>query len=398
MAPVEGGALAFEDRPGRGLALVMPLSFGVTLSGLRDAAGQQQFLTAVATQARLLTFDQRGAGASTARAGTGDWRERAADLWRVADAAGVRRAVLYGVADAAYTVAQAAVLAPERVLGLIFNLVPPLDPPAGALASADPLSLLQEYGVHATDAEALAGAWRGSADGDSSERVRRLLSSASLAALAPQLDVPTLVIDPQRTDRGRGAALAERISRATLVRPARGIQALGAMHAFLSMLAADVGPLASTLSPRQSSAMVEGERALAGWRLIAVAVDDDARSARAVELACRLGVAQHADIVLMHMLRVPRCQPLDQPDADAMARGEQALQLGEAIVERHALRAERRLVATRSAAGGILETARSCGADLIVLPGSANGVDGAHEEVAAEVVRRAAGRVIVDQS
>jgi nucleotide-binding universal stress UspA family protein len=188
------------------------------------------------------------------------------------------------------------------------------------------------------------------------------------------------------------------LPRATLVRPMRGIQALGAMHAFLSMLAADVGPLASTISAEQSAAMSEGERTIAGWRLIAVAVDDDARSAHAVELACRLGASQHAGIVLMHVLPVPYSRPLDGPDAAAVARGEQALRLGEAIVERYALHAERQLVPARSVAGGIVATARACEADLIVLPRRSGDADPSCEDVAEEVVRRAGGRVIVDQS
>src|SRR5581483_4779613 len=119
----DGASLRYAERAGHGIAVVSPLSQGTTLAGLERAFGQRSFLDAAGAGHQLVLYDQRGAGGSADNEPQG-WERRAADLWAVADAAGVERAVLYGVFDAGHTIAHAAALQPGRVLGLIFNRVP----------------------------------------------------------------------------------------------------------------------------------------------------------------------------------------------------------------------------------------------------------------------------------
>src|SRR5207248_9333072 len=125
-------SLGWQRRAGQGLAILSPLSFGVTNDGLSHAPGQSAFLDALASGFDLLTYDQRGSGQSSDAGAALDWEQLGADRWRVADAAGIERAVLYGVADAGYTITHAAALQPGRVLGMIFNLVNPKFAPDAA--------------------------------------------------------------------------------------------------------------------------------------------------------------------------------------------------------------------------------------------------------------------------
>lgn len=413
-------SLGWHERAGRGLAIVNPLSYGVTNEGIAQAHGQTVFLNAMASGFDLITYDQRGCGESAAAGASTDWEELGADLWRVADAAGIERAVLYGVADAGYTVAHAAALQPERVLGIIFNFVPPrfvadvehsigvpgatvarwfTQPPDGSAAS--PLQMLEDFGIDAGDALALSDAWLASSSPVASQRRGDLISRADIRALLPTIDSPTLVIQPKRRDlfRGWGDAMQSLLPHARVVQPSRGIEALGAIHAFLAVLTSDLGREASRLSPELSATVESSEQSIGALRRIAVAVDDDLASGRAVELACRLGEAQNAEIALIHVIEVPYARRLDQPSDEALQRGERAIELGKAIVERHHLSCKPLLVTGRSVAGTVVRTAEGEASDLIVVSDSENRSRvTSGDSVVAEVLRRAPGKVLVNSA
>src|SRR5581483_11487610 len=164
----------------------------------------------------LVLYDQRGAGGSADNEPQG-WERRAADLWAVADAAGVERAVLYGVFDAGHTIAHAAALQPGRVLGLIFNRVPlafagapgdsgtvplaelerwfPHDP---AAPLGDPLALMAALGINEADATALIDAWRPTVTPEALAAQETLLRAADLRPLLPALRAPALFVAPKR--------------------------------------------------------------------------------------------------------------------------------------------------------------------------------------------------------
>lgn len=195
-----------------------------------------------------------------------------------------------------------------------------------------------------------------------------------------------------------GDALAVLLPRARVVYPSRGIETIGAIHAFLAVLTSGIGRQASRLSPELSATVESSEQSVGQLRHIVVAVDDDVVSGRAVELACRLGEAQKAEIVLIHVIEVPYALPLDQPPEEATRRGERALGLGKAIVDRHPLAScKSRLVMGRSVAGAVVQTAEEEAADLIVVSDSDGGRHGTGSgPVVSEVLRRAPGKVLVN--
>ncbi len=355
-----------------------------------------------------------------------NWEQLGADLWRVADAVGIERAVLYGVGDACYTVAQAAALNPERVLGVILNLVPPgsisnQESPAevteeqsaawtarngaglglsqlGDVAD-DPRRLLEAFGVDEGEARALAERWQSSSSAEAAQRRRDLILSADMGALLPSITAPALVLQPTRRPafQRSAEATARRLPMARLVQPSRGIEALGAIHAFLALLTSDVGREASRLSPQLSATVDSSEESLRHLRRIAVVVDDDVASGSAVELACRLGAAQQAEIILIHVIEVPYALALDEPSGDAVARAERAIEVGEAIVKRHrlGLRASH-IVHGRNVAGSVIRTADEDDAQLIVVSNSSAGQDGSGSNpTVSQLLRRAPGKVLV---
>ncbi|HYM14226.1 MAG TPA: alpha/beta fold hydrolase [Dehalococcoidia bacterium] len=412
--------VAYTTLPGPGLAIIDPLSYGVTLDGIDAAVGQAQFLSAMASGSYLVAYDQRGFGDSAAADAPDSWEQLADDLWRVADAAGVERAVLYGVANAGYTVVHAALRQPDRVLGMIFNFVPPtfaassategvppertrywFDVTEGA-PKGHPLAMMEDFGIGIGDAVELIKAWETTASERALLQTGRLIADADIRQILPLLLQPALAIEPQRRAmfHGWGEGISSLLPNARVVRPARGIETLGAIHGFLSVLAVDLGRGASQLSPSLSQALVSSEQSMREMRRIAVAVDDDVASARAVELACRLGEAQRSEIALIHVVPVPYALSLGNPPSDLVKRGERALSLGDAIVQRHGLPpAKRRLVRGRTIAASILATAEELGSNLIVVAnkGTADGTSSS-SEVVGELLRRAPGKVVVDRA
>jgi nucleotide-binding universal stress UspA family protein/pimeloyl-ACP methyl ester carboxylesterase len=421
--------LAYQEIRGSGLGIVNPLSFGASLAGLERTHGQRGFLEALAAGHQLVWYDQRGAGSSD---GTPEsWEQRAADLWDVADAAGIERAVLYGVFDAGVTVAHAALQRPDRVLGLIFNRVPASFCAATGDASGVPAAAVSSwfgtggaavamarYGIVGADAETLACAWDEAAAARAAEVAptrratmagqcvgadssARLLRDADLRPLLGQIAVPALVIAPKRRTQmaAWGAAVAAALPCGRLVQTENAGEALGALHGFLSLLAADVGRQASRLPSTLSATMSDSQRSVRALRRIVVPIDPNVSSGRAVELACRLGEAQKAEILLVHVIAVPHRLPIDQPLPEATFRGGRALRLGEAIVLDHGLPFRSELLRERSAAGGVVRLARDVQADLIVMGA---GDSETHEEgrlgrTAEEILRRAPCEVLIDR-
>ena len=75
---------------------------------------------------RLVRWDARGHGASEATLNDADycWSELATDLWALADSLGLDQVILGGVSMGAGAALHAAVMAPERTLGLVL-MAPP---------------------------------------------------------------------------------------------------------------------------------------------------------------------------------------------------------------------------------------------------------------------------------
>jgi nucleotide-binding universal stress UspA family protein len=205
-----------------------------------------------------------------------------------------------------------------------------------------------------------------------------------------------LIIEPQRRSmfRGWGEATAAMYPGAKLVHPTRGAEALGAIYAYLVLRSLEAGPLASRLSAGQSQTVEASERAVRELDCIVVPVDNSIASGRAVNLACRLGEAQNAELVLLHVVTVHRSRALDDPPPEAVANGQQALDVGAAIAARYHVRSRTRLTYQRELVEGIVRAAH-----LIVManPAEAEG-DSPVGNILEELLKRAPCEVLVDRS
>jgi nucleotide-binding universal stress UspA family protein len=126
---------------------------------------------------------------------------------------------------------------------------------------------------------------------------------------------------------------------------------------------------------------------------------EDGASERVVELACRLGEAQKAEIVLAYVVEVPFTLSLNTPMPDEEARGQEALRTAQFIVVQHGLPVRTQLIPHRYGWGGILHLARQEMADAIIMgtgggrPGQAEGIS----RTVQEVLKRAECEVILDK-
>ncbi len=150
------------------------------------------------------------------------------------------------------------------------------------------------------------------------------------------------------------------------------------------------------LVPREVAVV---RRSVAAMQRILVPVSGKIASERAVELACRLGEAQKAEIVLAYIIEVPFTLSLDTPVPAEESRGQEALRTAQFIVEQHGLSARTKIIPHRYAWGGILHLTKEEMADAIVMsvgagrPGLAEGMG----RTAQEVIKRAECEVILDK-
>ncbi len=413
----EAGGLAYgRIDQGDGLAIIGAFPLGITLDGVDHTSTQRTFLEAMSVGHAFAAYDQRGSGGSAPLGATADWEQLGADLWAVADDAGFERAILYGVFDAAYTALQAAAMQPDRVLGLILNFMPPAfgradGVPAELMQSwalstdpieaqrFDPGRMLQNLGLDEGDSAALNEAWLASTLPQTVQTRTGMLQSFDPLPLLRACQAPGLIIEPQRRVlfQGWGQAAAQAYPQAKLVRPSRGSEALGAIYAYLVLRSIEAGPLASRLSAGLSQTVAASEQAVRELDRIIVPVDGSVASGRAVNLASRLGEAQNAELVLLHVVAVPRARALDDPAPEDVAAGEAALQIGSAIAARHHVRWRTRLTYQREMVEGIVRVASEEEANLIVIANPAADAEGPIGNIVEELLRRAPCEVLVDR-
>ncbi len=141
-------------------------------------------------------------------------------------------------------------------------------------------------------------------------------------------------------------------------------------------------------------------RSVAGMERFLVPVSGKIASERAVELACRLGEPQKAEIILAYVIEVPYTLSLGTPVPSEESRGEAALRTARFIVEQHGLPVRTRMLPHRYAWSGILRVAEEELVDAIVMgagtgrPRPAEGMS----RTAQEVMRRAGCEVIVSKT
>lgn len=88
---------------------------------------------------------------------------------------------------------------------------------------------------------------------------------------------------------------------------------------------------------------------------------------REVELACRLGQEQGAEIRLAFLLEVPRTLPLGAPLPEAETRAKEALAMAKTIVDLHQLSSQEQILRARVAGEEIVRAAREQEVDMIVM-------------------------------
>jgi len=120
---------------------------------------------------------------------------------------------------------------------------------------------------------------------------------------------------------------------------------------------------------------------------------------RAVELACRLGQEQKAEVFLVHVLEVPRTLPLGVPMPEAEAEATKVLERAESIVALHGLEPQKIVHRARIAGEEIARIAGEQDVDMIVL--GARSKVGLRDEMLGRtsdlVLRLAPCEVIIDK-
>ncbi|HEX7401814.1 MAG TPA: universal stress protein [candidate division Zixibacteria bacterium] len=114
-------------------------------------------------------------------------------------------------------------------------------------------------------------------------------------------------------------------------------------------------------------AVAKARHAVGAFKRILVPTTGVAYAEKAIELACRLGVEQKAEIVLTYVLEIPRTLPLEASMPQAEKEADEALERGKEIVELHNLIPIKRLERAREAGEGIVKLARENDVDAIVL-------------------------------
>lgn len=148
--------------------------------------------------------------------------------------------------------------------------------------------------------------------------------------------------------------------------------------------------------PREIAAV---RRSVAAVQRIMVPVSGNIASERAVELACRLGEPQKAEIILAYVIEVPFTLSLGSAVPSEESSGEAALRTARFIVEQHGLPVRTKMLPHRYAWSGILRVAEEEMVDAIVMAagaGRARPAEGMSRTVQ-EVMRRAGCEVIVSK-
>lgn len=147
-----------------------------------------------------------------------------------------------------------------------------------------------------------------------------------------------------------------------------------------------------------SESVKQAVRSVSAARRLLVPVKGTSYSDRAVELACRLGQAQKADIVLVSVIEVPLSLSLDAPLPEQERKAREVLERSSQIVKLHHLRPILVVRRDRDVAPGILAAVQEHQADLVVLGVNPRRIT-AGDSIGASiesVLKRAGIEVIVD--
>ncbi|HUL22745.1 MAG TPA: universal stress protein [Thermodesulfobacteriota bacterium] len=146
-------------------------------------------------------------------------------------------------------------------------------------------------------------------------------------------------------------------------------------------------------------AAAKARRAVGAIKRVLVPTSGTPYSERGIELACRLGEEQRAEIYLINVIEVPRTLPLDAPLVEAEVKAGDVIKRGEEIVTLRGLPVKGEVKRGRVAGEEIIRAAKDYDADLIVM-GIRSQVTMAQDILGRNsdlVLRRAHCEVIVDK-
>jgi 3-oxoadipate enol-lactonase len=111
-ASINGVTVSYSDSGGDGAPVVFSHGY------LMDSSMFDPQVAALAPEYRVIAWDERGFGGTVAPAGFSYW-DSAKDVLGLLDHLGIERAVLAGMSQGGFLSLRAALLAPERVRGLV---------------------------------------------------------------------------------------------------------------------------------------------------------------------------------------------------------------------------------------------------------------------------------------
>jgi len=115
------------------------------------------------------------------------------------------------------------------------------------------------------------------------------------------------------------------------------------------------------------AAVAKAMRGVSAVTRILVPVRGSAYNERAVELACRLGTEQRAEIIACHVMEVPLALPLSTSLPADEQRAVEVLERAREIIEHHGLPARTVLKREREVARGVLSVAQEEDVGMVVL-------------------------------
>jgi nucleotide-binding universal stress UspA family protein len=115
------------------------------------------------------------------------------------------------------------------------------------------------------------------------------------------------------------------------------------------------------------AAVAKAMRGVSAVSRILVPVRGSSYNERAVELACRLGEEQKAEIIATYVIAVPLALPLSTPLAPEEQHATEVLARARDIIERHGLPARTEVRRERDVARGILRVAQEADVGMVVI-------------------------------
>jgi nucleotide-binding universal stress UspA family protein len=152
--------------------------------------------------------------------------------------------------------------------------------------------------------------------------------------------------------------------------------------------------------PQVSAVAAHAHRIVSSIRKIVVPVNMHSNWERAVELACRLGEDQKAEVILTYVIEIPFTLSLSAPLAKAEQTARETLERAQAIVEQHELPVRTQVERARQAGEGIARLAQDEDADLIVMAAPRIGahLPGVQTRTIETLLHRAPCEVIIDSA